>query len=204
MKTIKRKPNLNGLATLRKKLGFSQELLAIYLSVHPSTIKLAELGKRKLPTPALIKVANMEITLAAKTKANEYQHIHPAEQPLLEVFKKKYDLLFERETNCRLLSHNLQKKLNQQMIRYQMIREKLQIIETAVQENEGDQLATQTWQTQQQFAIAIQNKCGLASQHLLKTRILILNAGAALYSNMKAHLMKDLPPFFTGNNNTEI
>ena len=52
-------------AATRARLGLSQQQLANHLGVAKATVGMAEIGRRKLPVPALLKLAQLEIKLTA-------------------------------------------------------------------------------------------------------------------------------------------
>ena len=51
---------MNGIKQLREKLGFSQEHFAIYLDIERGLLSMVEIGKRELPTAALMKLSSLE------------------------------------------------------------------------------------------------------------------------------------------------
>jgi transcriptional regulator with XRE-family HTH domain len=51
---------MNSIKKLRKKMGFNQEHLAIYLDIERGLLSMVEIGKRELPTNALIKLNDLE------------------------------------------------------------------------------------------------------------------------------------------------
>jgi transcriptional regulator with XRE-family HTH domain len=192
--------NTNALASLRKRLGLSQEQMAIKLNVHRSTIKFVEQGKRTLPTNSLILLANLEIMLGDDVPRQQFPDPHPAETASLDVFRKKYEALFARETICCVTISKLSAKLENTLSLYQQSRERLQIIETAIIENETDEQIVKMWQRQQTLVTNSLDSCGLPMQVLLRTRIAILTAEAAMYKTLKEQLAKDLPVFFFEGN----
>ncbi len=66
-----RKANTTGTAVTRQMLGLSQQQMAELLGVSKSTIGMVETGQRKLPVAALLKVADLEVKLAAAQKQQE-------------------------------------------------------------------------------------------------------------------------------------
>lgn len=194
------KPNINALALLRKKLGLSQEQMAIKLNVHRSTVKFVEQGKRTLPTTALITLANLEIIMAAEVPRQQYVDPHPLETGSLDIFRRKYEALFARETVCRLHINRLHDKLESISSLYQKSRERLQIIEAAILENEQDEHLVKMWQRQHNLVTNSLTICGLPMQVILRTRITLLQAEADMYSNLNEQLRKELPDFFFAPN----
>jgi transcriptional regulator with XRE-family HTH domain len=195
MKMQKQHGNKSNLAALRKRIGLNQEQLAELLNLHRSTINMAELGERTLPTAALLMLANLEIMLS-KTVDHTYMDMHPAEQPGMEIFGRHHDQLFERESICTFNRRKMEKKLTMKIALYQSTRDRLHFIETAMQQNSNDGQTVQFWKGLQETAIQVLNTCGLALQALLRCRIAILDAEAELYKNMKLHQKKNLPGFF--------
>lgn len=195
MRTAKRKFHLTGLSILRKQLGFSQELMAIYLGVNHSTVKLAELGERKLPTAALVKLANMEIQMAAGKVQDEFKDMHPAEQVAAAAFDWEYNDIFRGTEKLKYESYFLERKLDLLTGQYKKAREKLQVIEALLPQTEGDVLKKENLQRQYNLAKDSLIKCGMPVQALLKTRIAFLQAQTRLYLHLKEQLKEHLSPF---------
>ncbi len=54
-----------GFAATRARLGLTQHKLADQLGISRTTIAMVECGRRNLPVPALLKLAELEIKIAA-------------------------------------------------------------------------------------------------------------------------------------------
>lgn len=111
---------------LRDKLGLSQENMAQYLQITLSQLAMYEIGKRDLPTHALVILAEMELffeqkqnkqtlflasqekkvqeIVAAQTKVLEYKLLK--EQRLLEKIQKKYDQSIQLHLFTKHLQNN--------------------------------------------------------------------------------------------------
>lgn len=200
MKTVKIKQDRTGLTALRNELGFSQELLALYLKVNLSTLKMAEVGHRPLPTDTLIKVAELEIRLAATPSQAIYEDAHPAEKTCPEIFKDHYMQLTVKQNKCadECLLH--ESKITSMACNYLKARKRLQTIEFLLQNNKPEEFDAAAWQKQKETAIGILNKCGLPTQALLKSRIVMLHTVIELCKKLKLQIREALPEFFTEGN----
>ena len=195
MKTVKIIKPLNGLALLRKTLSVSQGTMAIYLNVNLSTIKLAELGERPLPTEALVKLARIEIILKDNPQHISDECIHPAEQIYTPEFMTGYEELFEGKNKIQYDSYLLERKLDSMIVQYKKTREKLQILETVMPEIENEDLQAESLVRQYALAKGFLIKCGLPAQALLKCSITLMKAQQELYDTMKKKLKENLPAF---------
>ena len=192
MRRKKREANLIELANIRKQLGFTQELMAAYLGVTRSTVKMAESGDRSLPTAALIKFANMEIQMAAEGVEYKNEAMHPAEHSG-EQFKDDYEQFFSSGIKCSYLKLRLVEQLEDYIKEYRIIRNKLRLIETAIIENYNNPVTSENWKRQYDLAIKVLHKCGLPVQAVLKSRIHFLDTQATLYKKLQEQIRKELP-----------
>ena len=200
MKTVKFKPDITGLAALRGILGFNQELMALYLKVKLSTLKMSEAGHRPLPTDALIKVAELEIKLAANPMQAIYEDAHPAEETCPEILKDHYRQLTIKQNKCADECLLYGSKLASMAGNYLKVRKRLQMIEAVMQENKAGEFDATAWQKRKEAAISMLGRSGLAAQALLKGRIDMLNAEIELCKKLKLQVKEALPDFFTANN----
>jgi transcriptional regulator with XRE-family HTH domain len=70
---------------IREKLGLSQEILAFYLNITLSQLAMYEIGKRDLPTHALLKLA--EIVLFLEKKIDVVSKINQEQELEIQNFK---------------------------------------------------------------------------------------------------------------------
>jgi hypothetical protein len=199
MKTTNMKPVMLGLAELRDKLGFNQELMALYLNVNLSTIKLAEVGLRSLPTYALIKFAELEMKLVNENGQPEYKNIHPSEQSELTGFWEQYDWFAGREIKFNYECFLLESRLASMASTYQKTRERLRIIENTLEENKLKEFDPGDWQRQKEIAINVLKKCGLPTQVLLKSKLEFLQSEIELGRKAQLQIRTALPELFPGN-----
>jgi len=54
-------PRTHSIKQIRAYYGFTQEQLAIFLSVSKGYVAMAEIGRRTLPTKTLVKLAQLEM-----------------------------------------------------------------------------------------------------------------------------------------------
>lgn len=196
MKTTKIKRNPVGLVELRKSFALSQKLMAMYLKISISTLKLVETGRRLLPTHALLTVAGLEMQLASKNENIEFNTIHPLEQAYYAALKEQYHPLQARENKCRTDKKLLQNKLNVMKCNYQKIRAGLQIIDRMIGENNIMDAELQEWQKEKNKVAGLLTKCGLPLQLMIIARLEILENEIRLYDKLKLQLSTALPGFF--------
>lgn len=202
MKTSNYTAPMLALADLREKLGFNQELMAMYLNVNLSTIKMAEVGLRTLPTYALIKFAELEKKLADKNDLPEYNNIHPSEQSELGSFWYEFDSFVLKEKKYDVECLLLEQKLALMASTYQKTREKLQIIEDILEENKFKEFDPTNWKRQREVAINVLNKCGLPMQVMMKNKIEFLESQVKLCRKLRLQVRAALPEVFVEEENT--
>jgi hypothetical protein len=185
-----------GLAELRDKLGFNQQVMALYLNVNLSTIKLAEVGLRSLPTYALIKFAELEMKLANENGRPEYKNIHPSEQTELSCFWEQYKWFVSRERKFDFECFLLEPRLASMASNYQKTRERLRIIENTLEENKTGEFDPGDWQRQKEIAINVLKKCGLPMQVLLKNKLEFLQSEIELCRKVQLQIKTALPELF--------
>jgi DNA-binding XRE family transcriptional regulator len=204
MKPIRIKPDKTGLIALRNLLGFNQELLALYLNVNLSTLKMAEAGLRPLPTDALIKVAELIIRMAARPLQVIYEDAHPAEEICPEIFKDHYRQLTVKQNKCADECLLYESKLASMKDTYLKARKRLQMIETVMLENKAGDSHAIAWQKQKESAISMLNRSGRQAQAILQGRINILNAETELCKKLKMQIKGVLLELFTEDNDLMV
>jgi transcriptional regulator with XRE-family HTH domain len=198
MKTVKRHTGNNWLLAIRTRLGLSQERMAEHIKISPTSFRMAEQGRRTLPTTALLQLIQLDMKLPAEPLKQEHTDLHPAEQNSLSECRRRYYFLFARESACRRKCCTMETRLKAMKILYQKTREWLHVIERSLEENRHDARAMQCWTKQQQQVIKTLSRCSLPEQVFMQSRITLLNAEAELYNNMQEQLKKELPDFFLG------
>ena len=192
------------LIEIREELGFTQELMAMYLKINISTLKMAETGFRELPTYALIRVAELEIKLAAQKKEDLYIDMHPSEKAGTGDFECGYQLMTLKEKKCDFELVLLEPKLEGMVANYRATRARLQLIETVLSENEGSEFDPGPWEDQLQTAIHVLQKCSLLKQVLLKSRIALLKAQIELFQKIQLQVREQLPDLFPRGEDEKI
>ena len=195
MKAYKKSLAESPVASLRKRLGLSQEQMADQLKLSCSMIKMVESGKRAMSTPVLLQVAQLEIKLAAQPHLQS-RDIHPAENNATDKYKRSCEMLFSHEAASRLKARKLQAKLQTITALYQKTREWLQLIESHKEENGHNPMTLAWWKKQEESAIQTLQNCGMPTQVLMRHKIALLESEAALYKNKHTEIKADLPQFF--------
>jgi transcriptional regulator with XRE-family HTH domain len=175
----------SGLAATRTRLGLSQQQLAEQLGVSKATISMAETGRRKLPTAALIRLAQLEIKMAtAKTEERSGAVIIASDEMPSPMQCHALEI---REMQVRKLSGTLE---NMQL-QFNRLHTQLQLIDAM--------LVKETNPHQNFFALCMQinrerlgrqlSKYGATQQTLLLNKIALLNAEAHLNKSVRQQLV---------------
>lgn len=99
---------------LREQLGLSQEIMAHYLSLTKSLLAMHEKGKREIPTPAIVQLAEMELFI------NQNQNTSTQETELLKQQEVKVQEWIEKQIKDLELKHiRAQRKLDAIQKKYQ-------------------------------------------------------------------------------------
>lgn len=196
MKTTKKKQGKIGLAALRSELGFNQELMAMYLKVNITTLKMAETGQRTLPTAALIRVAELEIKMAGESPKAAYEEMHLSEEPDPEIFRQHYRDLNLKEKTREYACVLLKRKLESTVAIYRRTRKRLEVIEAVMEENPAGGNDAGAWQRQKRTAVSMLQNAGLPMQALLNSKINMLDAEIQLFKKLKLQLSKAFEAFF--------
>jgi transcriptional regulator with XRE-family HTH domain len=189
---IERKP-IN-LVELRESFGLNQKLMAMYLRINVSTIKLVETGRRPLPTHALIRIANLEMKLATENKNPVFNTPHPIEHTYATIPGGKLQSLKARENKCRQEEKRVANVLDSMKSNYQKLRKRLQVIDTVIQENNGPETELQAWQMQKNIVANLLGKCGFPVQLLTEMKLKIIKNKISLYHKLELQLATTLPP----------
>ena len=113
----KNRHKMNLTQFFRDQLGFSQEMMAIYLAVTKSQLSMYESGKRELPSAALTKLADLAVFFEQNKISEEQESEFQKEQELkLKAFLdfQIKDLEYKKLKEQRLLEI-MQKKYNQNL-----------------------------------------------------------------------------------------
>lgn len=207
MKTVKIKSSFSSLANLRKRLGVSQSEMATYLNVNISTLKLAELGDRTLPTGVLVKLAQIEIKLKEKPLQIIEGSLHPLEEVYSEEFESRFHQLFEGRDKIKYSISIIELKLETMILCYTTARNKIQILETVLPVVGNENEKAENLQRQYKLAKCALKSCGLAAQTLLKCRIALLNSQLNSYQAVQQKFKEELPAFLfahTAKNTTQL
>ena len=103
---------------LREQLGLSQQDLAQYLSITVSLLGMYEIGKRDLPTAALVKLAAIELLLNQKEFSFDELNFLEQNQVLhvKEILKKQEERLRFKQMKAQRTLDEVIKKYNQTLV----------------------------------------------------------------------------------------
>ncbi|RYZ35277.1 MAG: helix-turn-helix domain-containing protein [Sphingobacteriales bacterium] len=190
---------MNSIAATRIRLGLSQELFAMELGVSRSTLSKAENRIRSLPTEAMLKLAQLEIHFAA-TVNDKLATAVLSDPPPINISPQKLNYLSKamcgRYREIERLEIKLQ-DLRSQQIKMEYASFLLEIAEkkSDVQESGLDP----RFLPLQRYGIFKKlQKCGPEAQEILRNKILIIKAAAALEAgyaaSMKDEIEQEQPP----------
>ncbi|MBC7937965.1 MAG: helix-turn-helix transcriptional regulator [Rhizobacter sp.] len=175
MKSYDYYKKMQGIGSVRLRLGLSQEVFALELGISRSTLSKVENNQRTLPTTALIKLAALEISLAATVTSKmelRVQNVKTAACSVMHYYK---------ELNCRADAERKQVDLEIMLINYNRFKTSFDqislLIETAGERFLPGQLEILKYSLQQKI-----DKYGPQAQAALRHKIALLNAEASLHA----------------------
>ena len=154
--------------TFCQSLGLKQEDIAMYLEVSVDLMSQYEIGRRSLPSPAMIKLGKMEILLMQENKANKTT----PELPFARGHKEKTAKILERHaSNCYYKALLAERKL-EAMKKICTQNKQLLILIAALDANEPEGTMDKLWlDLQKRQAHEKLERNGLPAQTTLQLRI---------------------------------
>lgn len=188
MKAYKEYQKMQGLAATRLRLGLSQVSMAIELGISNSLLSQAENGKRSLPTPALAKLAALDIKLAATTSARAANM-----QPDWSAKERQsiQEKALKKEQQCIDRAAKLQSQLDAMKDRYEKLCGRIHKTTAVLEETVTAQAAETSFtdkhlQLHRDILLNKLSSCGPKPQTELRHKIALLHAEAHLHA-MDAH-----------------
>lgn len=171
----------------RTRLGFTQQQFADHLGVSRSLVSMAEQKKRLLPTPALVKLAELEIKMAGETMMEEQTMPHPAETNPGYMNEVSQPMMYYREMACRRQADDLSDKLTVMCARYRQLRANIDEMEKMLgNENSNAALFSPGFlEMHRHMLLQKLAKCSLPAQANLRNRIALLYAEAELSKGLQ-------------------
>ncbi|HEV7783441.1 MAG TPA: helix-turn-helix transcriptional regulator [Chitinophagaceae bacterium] len=179
----------SGFAATRSRLGLSQSQLAAHLGISKAAIGMAETGRRSLPVPALLKLAELEIKMAAAlipamgTAAKEIDIDLPlqATSVCIEI----------RELQCELRVQKLSNLLETMTVQYKRFYTQLQLLEGMLEKETGEQgnMFILCMQLHRDRILKQLGRCSLTEQALLRNRIALLGAESHLNKSVRQQMI---------------
>jgi transcriptional regulator with XRE-family HTH domain len=172
-------------AVTRARLGLSQQQLADHLGVAKATIGMAEIGRRKLPVPALLKLAELEIKMAAASIPGTVAAAKEADSELPLYKSCKYLQL--REMECQLKIQRLSSNLEWMEANYKKYQSQLQLLNGMIENGPGktDNRFMLCMQLHREKILAQLSKCSLTEQMLTRNKIALLSAESHLNRSVR-------------------
>jgi transcriptional regulator with XRE-family HTH domain len=183
MKAFNHFKTMQGIGATRLRIGMSQEAFATELGISRSMVSMSERGERRLPMSALAKVSALEIRIAAAAMISSKEQMHPMEQ-CEGILNEHSPFLFKyKAESCRLAADSKECKLQVMIARYNQLRRSLDELELLVKTCPADTDSFQSrklrfLQTELGFKL---NRCSVAAQNALRTKIALLRSEAELH-----------------------
>lgn len=178
---------------IRQQLSLTQQDLADYLQVSRSTINMYELGKRSLPTVAMMKLAQLEITFKEISDDTRLVPAETASYAAKDNNAKHIAALQTKISQCRNTASALQAHLQSMQQQYNSIACMLFAIKERMQQlpvnmaGEKEKLVLEIQQYQFGQKIISVNR---EEQFLLQNEISLLLYTAALYESALDSLVR--------------
>lgn len=182
---MKRTTNIaNALVSARYRLGLTQKQMALHLGISVSMIKLVETNRRTLSSASLIKLAALEIQLAAiplqrsKALPAAMQDIVAAEQRKLEQENRF------RTYQCEYQAGRFEKKLQKMEEDHESLAGMLVNLEELEKGLEVNSVIHDDLQQTRNKLVKKAARCNLLAQARLRNKIVLLRADAALLKSI--------------------
>ena len=189
MKTYAQYRRLEGIAATRVRLGFSQQAFADQLGISRSMVSKAETRRSTLPTYVLVKLANLEITMAAAmtAKTNAAQQALPVEVENSCTNDHAPMVLEYKEMKCRAEAESLQCQLKLMENKYKQLRDSLTQVEAMIEGGNSvpGNLGTVYLQGHRLDLLKKINKVSQPAQADLRHRVALLHAAAELHLTVR-------------------
>ena len=173
----------------RTRLGLSQEQLAEQLGISRSALSMAEYGRRNLPVAALLKLAQLEIKMAAAMVTATA--ITAKETNITIPPQTSFESIQIRELQCELQIQKLSNLLQTMTIQYKKYDTQLRLLD-AILEKESDEptnVFSLSLQLQRDQVRRQLSRCGPTEQSLLRNRIALLGAETHLNKSVRQRMM---------------
>lgn len=175
---------LIGIAATRGKVGLSQREIARYLGISKAAVSMAEVGRRKLPVSALLKLAHLEIAIALAMESNAYSRKEITKE-LAET--ERHDTVILRDIKCEARIFRLSIVLKKMAEKHNKIEAELKLFDQIINNEPADQnvldknlIHIKRDQLHRQLAT-----CNLTKQHFLESKIALLRAESHLNKGVK-------------------
>jgi transcriptional regulator with XRE-family HTH domain len=182
MKAYRKYKTLQGIGSIRIRLGLTQQAFAVELGISRSLLSLVESRSRTLPTAALVKLAAMEAAIAGACNPYAAGKPHPAESQDTGADKYAPAAIQGREMNSRLQAAQQQYRLKQMELNYGQLRQNLQNIEQVIGAGAflDGHFSTGFLEGQRYNILRKLSNCNLPAQLALRHKIVMLQAAAEL------------------------
>jgi len=195
--------------SLCQRLGIKQEDMAVYLGVSVDTMSQYEIYRRSLPSGANIKLLNLEILLAEKTRplvredtgedmshfGNEAQHLPGnAMQEGTHYFhstahrEKTQKILQRHAANCRHKAYLAERKLELMQHKFNQAQQLLLVMEALKEKEPPESIDTSWIHVMRQAALKKLDQNGLPAQTKCRLRLLSMQQQEKIAGQMDQDL----------------
>jgi transcriptional regulator with XRE-family HTH domain len=181
--------NAGGFATTRARLGLSQQQLADHLGISKTAVGMAEIGRRHLPTAALLKLAELEIKIAAAQLPGKLVIEKEAATP--QQIQASYQSIGLRELQCELQIQKYVYKLQYMTAMYQQYQMQLHSLKDILNKaaDPVNNLFILSLQLHRDRVAKQLAKYNLAEQALLRNKIALLSAETCLSKSVRQRMI---------------
>jgi transcriptional regulator with XRE-family HTH domain len=174
-----------GFAATRTRLGLSQSQLAEQLGISRTAITMAETGRRKLPTAALIKLAGLEIKMAAVMVPDLVSTVKETDMHL--PIQATPEFIKVRELQCDMQIQKLTNRLESMTAHYKAFHTQLCLMDGILAKESGEprSMFIVSMQIHRERIIKQLSKCSLTGQSLLRNKIALLSAESLLNRSVR-------------------
>ena len=177
-----------GFAATRSRLGLSQRQLAEQLGISQATIGMAETGRRNLPVPALLKLAELEIKVTAAMVPGAATTAKETNRDL--TLKTGCEAIMIRELQCELQIQKLTNSLETMTAQYKRYHTQLQLLDAMLEKEpaEPGNMFALCMQLHRDRLLKQLARYSLTEQTLLRNRIALLGAESHLNKSVRQQM----------------
>jgi transcriptional regulator with XRE-family HTH domain len=178
-----------GVTATRLRLGLSQQQLADHLGISRTSIAMAEASGRKLPGNSLLKLARLEIKMAAAIlPATNSEAGKKRSLPHSTIHTQSFSV---REMRSELRMKRLSYSLEKMKAQYKQLQDQLQLVDAMLEKEAAEPINIDTagLQVHRNGMLKQLDKCSITKQTLLKNRIELLDTETKLNKRVRQEMI---------------